>query len=153
VECNVFRIFKSIGFLGAPGMANSKLSLCGSQPSPYATVLGATLIRYSGILLIPPLLENLYRGFRAQRRENVRQDLPDLLLNSLTMKISHECPRTHKGALHLLVKNCNGPDIAQAAMCCFATRYLENIDGNREDHRYPSLTPNFGQRSAGKSGN
>src|SRR2546428_14002264 len=43
------RIFTSMVSVGAPGMANSTTSLLFS-PSAYATVLGATLIRYSGIL-------------------------------------------------------------------------------------------------------
>src|SRR5437667_2287151 len=43
------RIFTSIVSVGAPGMENSTISLSFS-PSAYATVLGATLIRYSGIL-------------------------------------------------------------------------------------------------------
>src|ERR1019366_9070121 len=43
------RIFTSMVSVGAPGMANSKTSLWFS-PSAYATVLGAILIRSSGIL-------------------------------------------------------------------------------------------------------
>src|ERR1700687_3035291 len=43
------RIFTSMVSVGAPGMANSTTSLWFSL-SAYATVLGATLIRSSGIL-------------------------------------------------------------------------------------------------------
>src|SRR5437773_5469459 len=43
------RIFTSIVSVGAPGMANSTISLSFAA-SAYATVLGATLFRYSGIL-------------------------------------------------------------------------------------------------------
>src|SRR2546430_69852 len=43
------RIFTSMVSVGAPGMANSTTSLWFSS-SAYATVLGATLIRFSSIL-------------------------------------------------------------------------------------------------------
>src|SRR5713101_9649125 len=52
------RIFTSIVSVGAPGMANSTISLCFSA-SAYATVLGATLIRYSGILATSLVVSNL----------------------------------------------------------------------------------------------
>src|SRR2546427_6438504 len=60
------RIFTSMVSVGAPGMANSTTSLWFS-PSAYATVLGATLIRYSDIL-VPSFKNRSYSGFRAQWR-------------------------------------------------------------------------------------
>src|SRR2546425_2293775 len=56
------RIFTSMVSVGAPGMANSSTSLWFSL-SAYATVLGATLIRSSGILA-PSFYNILFRLFR-----------------------------------------------------------------------------------------
>src|SRR2546427_6855521 len=54
------RIFTSMVSVGAPGMANSTTSLSFSR-SAYATVLGATLIRSSGILA-PSFYNILFRN-------------------------------------------------------------------------------------------
>src|SRR5688572_21057856 len=51
------RIFTSMVSVGAPGMANSTINLRFSR-SAYATVLGATLIRFSAILA-----PSFYPGF------------------------------------------------------------------------------------------
>src|ERR1700694_1498448 len=61
------RIFTSMVSVGTPGMANSTTSLWFS-PSAYATVLGATLIRSSGI--VAPSFHNiLFRNFHFDIRD------------------------------------------------------------------------------------
>src|SRR5580692_7991453 len=60
------RIFTSMVSVGAPGMANSTTSLWPSL-SPYDTVLGATLIRSSGILA-PYVLDRLFQDFHCDIR-------------------------------------------------------------------------------------
>src|ERR1700674_1784636 len=61
------RIFTSMVSVGAPGMANSTTSLWFSL-SAYATVLGATLIRSSGILA-PSFYNILFRNFHFDIRD------------------------------------------------------------------------------------
>src|SRR5467141_4148833 len=61
------RIFTSMVSVGAPGMANSTTSLSFAL-SAYATVLGATLIRSSGILA-PSFYKILFRNFHFDIRD------------------------------------------------------------------------------------
>src|SRR5688572_20877762 len=97
------RIFASMVSVGAPGMANSTTSLRFSA-SAYATVLGATLMRVSGILAPSFLGVQGYSRCQGRGRSDGRDTFtctaqaapPSRQLDSRTFEEGLELPRARR---------------------------------------------------------
>src|SRR3990170_909081 len=95
------RIFTSMVSVGAPGMANSTISLWFSA-SAYATVSGATFIRTTCILIPSSLIDNvqirrdcLFRWLTASRSRQQLANRPDVI-----GELGFHCRRDAQGLMH-----------------------------------------------------